>query len=444
MPGRYETPGVYYKTLGKTPGKPAFRTGVPVFIGFAKTLDSPLVSGDNTGIRHIERWQQFVQWYVPTIGGYLSYAVHGFFQNGGEHCVVLPIQRDPANSSPEDMIKSLIDVFGVPEKPGVLDDMEGIDLVCVPDAMFDAVRQARSDATRDIQSAALEHCRRMGDRFAILDSIQNGTDAPGTPNTSSIDDLVEQWRSLPPEHGALYFPWIHVTRALPKPDLELGAYRVGARRPCEAEAEADFGRRLNDTASAALVPPCGHIAGVYSQTDRRVGVHKAPANEVLEGVFGLGVNLSDKEQATLNNLGINCLRSLAGRGIRVWGARTLSGQPAWRYVNVRRLFLTLTRWIRQNMNDLVYEGNTPALWGRVADRLHGYCLELYDRGALMGSSPAEAFFIKCDEETNPRESWEAGLVVTDVGLAPAVPAEFVVVRITQSASAVTVTGGTVS
>jgi len=141
---------------------------------------------------------------------------------------------------------------------------------------------------------------------------------------------------------------------------------------------------------------------------------------------------------------VNCLRGSAGRGIRIWGARTLSGQPQWRYVNVRRLFLTLARWIRQNMQDIVYEGNDPILWERVAQRLTVHCQDLFAQGALAGDSPAQAFFVKCDAETNARDSREAGAIVTDVGLAPAVPAEFVVVRIIQSASAIAVTGLNVS
>ena len=188
------------------------------------------------------------------------------------------------------------------------------------------------------------------------------------------------------------------------------------------------------------MPPCGHIAGVYSRTDSRVGVHKAPANEVLEEILKLEIYYSDDEQATLNDAGINCLRSFAGRGIRVWGARTLSGQPQWSYVNVRRLFLTLARWLKRNMNDLVYETNNQRLWERVRERLLDYCRNLFDQGALLGNSPAQAFFVKCDAETNTAETQEAGQVVAEVGLAPAVPAEFVVVRITQSAGTIVVTG----
>jgi phage tail sheath protein FI len=160
----------------------------------------------------------------------------------------------------------------------------------------------------------------------------------------------------------------------------------------------------------------------------------------MEDVLKLEVDFTDDELAELNNSGVNCLRATRGGGIRVWGARALSGQPQWAYVNVRRLFLTLTRWIRRNMNDVVYENNNPDLWDRVRRRLADYCRTLFDQGALKGSSPEQAFYVKCDSETNSREHWEAGELVAEVGLAPSVPMEFIVVRITQSASTTTVSG----
>jgi phage tail sheath protein FI len=191
---------------------------------------------------------------------------------------------------------------------------------------------------------------------------------------------------------------------------------------------------------ARLVPPCGHVAGIYSRSDKRIGVHKAPANEIVEDVLKLEIDFSDDDLAALNDAGVNCLHAMRGGGIRVWGARTLSGQPQWSYINVRRLFLTLTRWIRKNMNDVVYESNDSHLWDRIRHRLEDYCRNLYDQGALKGDSPEQAFYIKCDAETNSREHWEAGEVVAEVGLAPTVPAEFIVVRITQSASTTAVSG----
>jgi phage tail sheath protein FI len=164
-----------------------------------------------------------------------------------------------------------------------------------------------------------------------------------------------------------------------------------------------------------------------------VGFHKAPANEIVDGVLDVQTEVTQDAQARLNEAGVNCLRSFPRRGIRVWGARTVSGHRQWRYVNVRRVFLTLVRWIEHNMNDLAFEPNNPSLWDRVLERLRGFCYELYVRGALQGTSPEEAFFLKCDAEINPPTMREEGQVVCDIGLAPAAPAEFIVIRMTRVA-----------
>ncbi len=424
-------PGVHYETLAARTPQPVFRTGIPVFVGFARLMPD----GQSTSIRHICRWQQFEQWHEPLPESYLHYAVRGFFENGGEQCVVALVQSDH-NSG--EMTAALTQVF---EQGSVLEDIEDIDLVCVPDAMLEIIRKTSHAAVLGIQSAALEHCSRMGDRFAILDGFLHdddkrvNTEQPG----NGVDLAVSHWQALPPEHGALYYPWVSVKKHHPAGESDT-SYAV--KTPCDIYAmnRAHSYPGPIKSYEAEPVPPCGHIAGVYSRTDSRVGVHKAPANEALDEVLKLEIYFSDDEQAMLNDAGVNCLRSFAGRGIRVWGARTLSGQPLWSYVNVRRLFLTLARWLKRNMNDLVYETNNQRLWERIRERLLDYCRNLFDQGALLGNSPAQAFFVKCDAETNTAERQEAGEVVAEVGLAPAVPAEFVVVRITQNAGTIVVTG----
>jgi hypothetical protein len=425
----YRAPGVYYEMPAPAHVQPAFRTGIPVFAGFGDWISLERVSSGE--IHRIEHWQQFLHLCKPLPESYLGHAVRGFFENGGERCFVMPVRRDG-----NDAVKMRDALIGLFSAGALLDSCEDIDLVCVPDAMSPLVREAGPRAAQEIQSAALEHCARMGDRFAILDGP--GSDPNPPSDERGIAPAISHWRSLPPEHGALYFPWVYVKKSLSMQSAAgsgtaLPCDRLSLEKACRGGGSADFH-------IPALVPPCGHIAGIYSRTDASVGVHKAPANEVIEGVLEAGVDLSDTEHGTLNEAGVNCLRGSGGRGIRVWGARTLSGQPQWRYVNVRRLFLTLTRWIRQNMQDIVYEGNDPSLWERVAQRLTIHCQDLFDQGALMGDRPAQAFYVKCDAETNTRESRDAGTIITDVGLAPAVPAEFVVVRITQSANSVAVTG----
>jgi phage tail sheath protein FI len=164
-----------------------------------------------------------------------------------------------------------------------------------------------------------------------------------------------------------------------------------------------------------------------------VGVFKAPANEEVLGVLDLETNIDNSIQDQLNPEGVNCLRAFPGRGIRVWGARTLSRDPNWRYVSVRRLFLTLRRWIDLNMAWATFEPNELPLWVRIQRELTTYLTTLLRAGALQGATPAQAFYVKCDAETNPPDLREAGQVVTEIGLAPLAPAEFIVVRIIQRA-----------
>jgi uncharacterized protein len=262
------------------------------------------------------------------------------------------------------------------------------------------------DARRSVQSAAIVHCSRHGNRFAILDAPA-GLD-PGD-HAVDVPKLLSDWRreltssDAQQANAALYYPWVKV----PSTDM------IGGR----------------------VVPPCGHVAGIFARSDERVGVFKAPANEELIGVLDLEFMVDDGLQSALNPGGINCLRALPGRGLRVWGARTLSADASWLYINVRRLFLTLARWIDRNMGWAAFEANTARLWNRIQRELNAYLGQLYQAGALKGATAAEAFYVKCDSETNPPDEREQGRVTTEIGLAPALPAEFVVVRIIHRAGA---------
>ncbi len=328
-------------------------------------------------------WPQFGEEFgAPLSDGYLAYAVRGFFENGGQLCYV--VRLDNA-LPPEEALRQGL---------AALEPLDTVDLVCAPDIM---TNPAQAPA---LQQEVLDHCDKAGERFAILDSVPD----------ANPDEVLAQRQALRGTNGALYYPWIRVL---------------------DGPASTD-----------GFTPPCGHVAGVYARSDRRVGVHKAPANEVLEGVLDLEINLTDAQQGLLNPQGVNCLRAFPGRGIRVWGARTLSGDSIWTYINVRRLFLTAGRWIERNMADAVFEPNEPRLWARISRELSAYFNDLFKRGALKGRTPQEAFYIKCDAETNPPEVREAGMVVTEIGLAPAVPNEFVVVRIVHGASGVTIAGPT--
>jgi phage tail sheath protein FI len=179
------------------------------------------------------------------------------------------------------------------------------------------------------------------------------------------------------------------------------------------------------------IPPSGHMAGIYARNDNERGVHKAPANEVVRGALAAVAPITKGEQDTLNPIGVNCIRSFAGRGVRVWGARTLSSDPAWRYINVRRLFNFVEKSIEMGTQWVVFEPNNPDLWSRIRRDVGAFLTGLWRDGMLFGQTPSEAFFVKCDEELNPSDVRDRGQLFIDVGLAPVKPAEFVIFRLSQ-------------
>jgi phage tail sheath protein FI len=181
-----------------------------------------------------------------------------------------------------------------------------------------------------------------------------------------------------------------------------------------------------------LVPPSGHIAGIYARVDTSRGVHKAPANEVVLGALGLGVAISKNDQGQANEQGINCIRSLNGN-ILVWGARTLAGpnDSDLKYINVRRLLLFLRGSIEQGTQWVVFEPNSPALWQKIKRNITAFLTNVWRDGALFGDTAAEAFYVKCDAETNPPALRDLGQVVTEIGVAIVRPAEFVIFNISQ-------------
>ncbi|HET7062582.1 MAG TPA: hypothetical protein VFI43_10430, partial [Nitrosospira sp.] len=195
-------PGVYYELFFEKKVQPAFQTGVPVFVGFAKLRNQERQHA--TRIHHLDRWPQF-QRFETASQNYLSYAVRGFFENGGEHCVVIPVE----SMQKGDAAEVLTNIF---RPGGVLDDLEDIDLVCIPDAMAPDIR-SNYQAVQDIQAGALEHCRRMGDRFAILDGFRGREDdnrKPSAQKGALTGSAISHWQALPPECGALYYPWVSV------------------------------------------------------------------------------------------------------------------------------------------------------------------------------------------------------------------------------------------
>jgi len=380
MSANYKTPGVYRREIFLQPEAP-FQTGVPAFVGFA---DSVSAADARLPVK-LFRKEEFAAKFKTLADGYLAEAVKGFFSNGGTSCYVAA--ADASALDREAALKASIET---------LSTVGDFDLLAVPDAMMLSPRTKQTpsgiEAVIRVQQHALAHCAEHNDRLAVLDALAERT----TTTVLEQREALTQGQSEP-FNAALYYPWIQVF----------------------------------DPATEGLrdVPPCGHVAGVYARTDASVGVFKAPANEEVLGAINLEMNVDNQKQDELNPQGVNCLRAFAGRGIRVWGARTLSRDPVWRYVNVRRQFLTVNRWVALNTTWAAFEPNAARLWVRISRELTAYLETLWREGALKGDTRDEAFYVKCDEETNPTESRDAGEVITEVGLALVAPAEFVVVRI---------------
>jgi hypothetical protein len=181
-------------------------------------------------------------------------------------------------------------------------------------------------------------------------------------------------------------------------------------------------------------PPSGHVAGIWARTDLTRGVHKAPANEIVRGALDLTYPVTREEQAVLNPQGVNCIRFFPGAGVLVWGARTVDAEASeWRYLSVRRLFNMLKESIAEGTRWIVFEPNDYILWRSIVRDISAFLTRVWRDGALFGRTPQEAFFVKCDAETNPPDVRDAGQVVAIIGIAPVKPAEFVVFKLSQSA-----------
>ncbi|MDM0047909.1 phage tail sheath subtilisin-like domain-containing protein [Variovorax sp. J22R115] len=419
-------PGLYVESSISAPTEAAqMAGGVPAFLALAD-VDPALRERSGAPGIVVDRWDSRLwnEAIVPAPGSHLRAAVRGFFANGGKRCVIFAV---PPPADPRTGAGALMRLL---EPGGLLDDRSDVDLLCLPDVWSPWVID---EARGNLQLSALRHCESMGDRFALLDG-------PAVPhpggNEDAITDLLRMASDLNSSFGALYTPWIE---ADPTWDAD---------RPRTADIAGwryrDSPFRQSQAASAALpswVPPCGHVAGLIARIDAKVGAQHAPANEILEGVLDTALRLSPTQRGRLNDAGINCIHSsVRGRGIRVGGARTLSNQGLWAHVSSARVVIGFKRWLATGMRDLVFEPQRPQLWDLVRNRLTAHCLEMQRAGALAGGRTGDAFFVKCDGETNPPEVRDLGCVVAHVGLAPSVPAEFIVVRVTHDGSGSTVSG----
>ena len=401
MATSYLSPGVYVEEVDRG-SKPIEAVGTNTVGFLGESSKGPV----NEAVL-VTNWSQFVKTFgdFAQCSPYLAHAVYGFFNNGGSRCFIVNVGgggeeqelsaapvgpgdakdgKEPKKAAPKGPVDKDALYIGRDGGPGRRSGIK-----CFEEVDEIAILAAPGQVSPAVQDALLTHCETRKDRFAILDSpetISGGIDRLPKPRDS--------------KYGAYYFPWIQVY------DPEKGN---------------------------VYVPPSGHIAGVYSRTDSERGVHKAPANEMIRGALGLKYNVSKGEQDLLNPKGINAIRHLNG-AVRIWGARTLSSDPSWRYINVRRLFIMVESSIERATQWVVFEPNDHRLWKRVTRTISSFLTLLWRNGALMGTSPEQAFYVKCDEETNPTEVVDAGQLVVEIGLAPVKPAEFVIFRIGQMAS----------
>lgn len=398
----YRTPGIYIEEVPAGP-RPiaALGTSVAAFVGVTSNRNAPRDSAVA-----VNNWTQFANTFLAEGEAWtpLAHAVFGYFQNGGQRCYVVAIKEGDAIAS---------NGSGSRKGLAVLEEVDEVAIVAAPGYCDSASYEA-----------LLGHCERMRDRIAILDCpekvdrIQDLVKVRVEPAPSGGEEGGGQKRKrsdaggggLRPRNsddgfGAYYFPWITV------------------RDP------STRGRVVN-------VPPCGHLAGIYARTDTTRGVHKAPANEPVRGALNLAYRLTDQEQGELNDNGVNCIRFFSREGIRVWGARTVAPSASeWRYLNVRRLFSMIEESIARGTRWVVFEPNDLSLWKAIRRDVSAFLTLQWRAGALFGQTAEEAFFVKCDEETNPPEVINEGRVVIVVGIAPVKPAEFVIFRISQQAGA---------
>ncbi|WP_250454448.1 phage tail sheath C-terminal domain-containing protein [Caballeronia sp. ATUFL_M2_KS44] len=395
MATSYLAPGLYVeeRSTGARPIE-AVGTSTAAFLG------EPPDPGAHSGVAHaVNSWTEFQRTFVgkASASTLLSHAVFGFFLNGGRRCYVV-------NTRECGLIKGLQS----------LERVDDVNIVAAP-------------GMTDIQTyeAVLSHCEAANNRFAILDAPRDVEDIGTLTRAGMLTETGKPGAPAQPAAGAAQ-------------DGEQGADEgagVGARDSNNGAFYFPWFRTRDALASGAndivTVPPSGHMAGVYARTDALRGVHKAPANERVNGALGLTYLVTDSEQAVLNPAGVNCIRMFQG-GVRVWGARTTARTDIeWRYINVRRLFMMICQSIRAGTRWVVFEPNDRPLWQQITGQITAFLLTIWRDGALAGATQEEAFFVKCDAEVNPPEEIDNGRVIVVIGIAPVKPAEFVIFRIGQ-------------
>ncbi|MCB0124625.1 MAG: phage tail sheath family protein, partial [Caldilineaceae bacterium] len=268
-----------------------------------------------------------------------------------------------------------------------LEDLEDISILAAPGYSHDYA--TNGTLIRGIQNALISHSERMRYRIAVLDA----------PNNQVVSEIRNYRGMIDSTRAALYYPWIKILDPISSQEL--------------------------------LIPPSGSVAGIFARNDVDHGVHKTPANEVVRQAIGFEFLLNKAQQDVLNPEGINCFRFFEGRGYRLWGGRTASSDPEWKYVNVRRYFLFLERSIELGTQWVVFENNGPALWANVRRTVEDFLFNEWKSGHLLGEKPELAYFVRCDRSTMTQNDLDNGRLICLIGVAPLRPAEFVIFRIGQ-------------
>jgi len=390
----YLSPGVYVEEVesGARPIE-AVGTSTAGFVGQAPKSDARR----NEAVA-VTNWTQFRSIFVGETekSTPLAQAVLGFFLNGGARAYIVNTGTDDA-------------ITGRGKGLEVLEKIDDVSLIAAP---------GKVDAKA--YDALLTSAENTGDRFAILDSSLHAPDinrltqvakaqttkrsGGGDDKDSASDEPAGGLRARQSDQGfGAQFAFGIVTRDALDPTQIIEAY------------------------------PSGYVAGIYARTDFRRGVHKAPANETVRGALDVTQPIMKADQAVLNPASVNCLRFFSREGVKLYGARTLAASASEnRYVNVKRLMILIRLSIERGTGWVVFEPNDRFLWAKIRRDISAFLTILWRQGALMGATPEEAFFVKCDSETNPQETIDAGQVITVIGVAPVKPAEFVIFKIGQT------------
>ncbi|MEZ5351548.1 MAG: phage tail sheath subtilisin-like domain-containing protein [Bryobacteraceae bacterium] len=387
----YEAPGVYVEEVPPVARPIAgVGTSTAAFLGEADRL----AAGDLGKPKKFTNWAEFSAFIkgpaatdttpvFTTANRTLTLAVFGFFNNGGTACYVVPVAAGGMAT-----LGALLTT---------LDPIDEIAIVAAPGV---------EDTARKVEM--LDHCFAMEDRAAVLDGVR----APASDSTPAdiYGGAMPGGSPSTPDkfsYGAIYFPWLTVSNPL---------WTDGGAEP-----------------KLIAQPPSGHVAGVWARVDSTRGVFKAPANETVNGIVDMDRQIGKAKQKSLNPDGINVIRAFGGAQM-VYGARTLGGKRngEYTYLNVRRYMNFLKESIDEGTQFVVFEPNNPALWQRIIRSVSDFLYNQWRDGALFGETPKQAFFVKCDAETNPSSTRELGQVITEIGVAVTKPAEFVIFRIQQT------------